>query len=145
MNQEPSKVLFFLIYKGFWCSNYPKRVGANNRYGHPKESVLDILSKSIIYRTDKNGTIEIILNKNGYSYVIPSIDKEESLSIINERLLQKRNSTSQQLNENKHFVYSSCNEELATLTEYILNMNPDQISSDIVEKIHVKQNLPHHL
>lgn len=41
-------------------------VGKNNRYGHPKESVLDILSNSKIYRTDKNGSIEIKLYKNGY-------------------------------------------------------------------------------
>ena len=41
-------------------------VGRNNRYGHPKESVLDILSNSNIYRTDKDGTIEIELNKNEY-------------------------------------------------------------------------------
>ena len=41
-------------------------VGKNNRYGHPKESVLNILSNSKIYRTDLDGSIEIKLNKNGY-------------------------------------------------------------------------------
>lgn len=41
-------------------------VGKNNRYGHPKESVSDILSNSKIYRTDLDGSIEIKLNKNGY-------------------------------------------------------------------------------
>ena len=41
-------------------------VGKNNRYGHPKESVLDILSDSKIYRTDIDGSIEIKLNKSGY-------------------------------------------------------------------------------
>lgn len=41
-------------------------VGKNNRYGHPKESVLDTLKDSKIYRTDINGSIEIKLNKNGY-------------------------------------------------------------------------------
>ncbi|MGM9877564.1 MAG: ComEC/Rec2 family competence protein [Bacilli bacterium] len=41
-------------------------VGKNNRYGHPKDSVLDILKDSNIYRTDLDGTIEIKLNKNGY-------------------------------------------------------------------------------
>lgn len=40
-------------------------VGRNNRYGHPKGSVLDILNNSKIYRTDLNGSIEIKLNKNG--------------------------------------------------------------------------------
>ena len=41
-------------------------VGKNNKFGHPKKSVLDILSNSEIYRTDLNGSIDIKLNKNGY-------------------------------------------------------------------------------
>lgn len=34
-------------------------VGKNNKYGHPKQSVLDILNDCHIYRTDKIGSIEI--------------------------------------------------------------------------------------
>ena len=41
-------------------------VGANNKYGHPKNSVLDILKNSKIYRTDINGSIEIRLKGNSY-------------------------------------------------------------------------------
>ena len=41
-------------------------VGKYNIYGHPKESVLHNLRNSNIYRTDLDGSIEIILNKNGY-------------------------------------------------------------------------------
>ena len=41
-------------------------VGKNNRYGHPKSSVLDTLSNSKIYRTDLDGSIVIRFNKNGY-------------------------------------------------------------------------------
>ena len=41
-------------------------VGKNNRYGHPKDEVLDTLKNSKIYRTDLDGSIEIKLNKNGY-------------------------------------------------------------------------------
>ena len=41
-------------------------VGKNNRYGHPKDEVLETLKKSKIYRTDIDGSIEIKLNKNGY-------------------------------------------------------------------------------
>jgi len=41
-------------------------VGENNRYGHPKDSVLDTLAKSKIYRTDLDGSIEIKLNNKGY-------------------------------------------------------------------------------
>ncbi len=39
-------------------------VGKNNRYGHPKESVLDILSNSRIYRTDLDGGIRFKIYKN---------------------------------------------------------------------------------
>ena len=38
-------------------------VGLNNSYGHPDKEVLNNLDSSIIYRTDRDGTIEIILNK----------------------------------------------------------------------------------
>lgn len=41
-------------------------VGKNNRYGQPKESVLDTLKDCNIYRTDQDGSIEIKLNKSGY-------------------------------------------------------------------------------
>ncbi len=41
-------------------------VGKNNRYGHPKDSVLHNLRNSNIYRADLDGSVEIILNKNGY-------------------------------------------------------------------------------
>ena len=41
-------------------------VGEDNKYGHPKESVLDILKNSKIYRTDLDGSIEIKLSKSGY-------------------------------------------------------------------------------
>jgi competence protein ComEC len=42
-------------------------VGENNRYGHPKEEVLENLSNSKIYRTDLDGNIKINLNNNGYN------------------------------------------------------------------------------
>ena len=45
-------------------------VGKNNKYGHPKNTVLEILKDSNIYRTDKDGSIKIKLNKNGYGYKI---------------------------------------------------------------------------
>ncbi len=40
--------------------------GENNRYKHPKNEVLDILSHSQIFRTDKNGSIKITITKNAY-------------------------------------------------------------------------------
>ena len=39
-------------------------VGKNNRYGHPNKEVLKKLSKSKIYRTDKNGSIMFKIKNN---------------------------------------------------------------------------------
>ena len=39
-------------------------VGKNNRYGHPKSSVLDTLSNSNIYRTDLDESIMFKINNN---------------------------------------------------------------------------------
>ena len=39
-------------------------VGENNRYGHPKEVVLDILKDSKIYRTDKDGSVMLKIKNN---------------------------------------------------------------------------------
>lgn len=41
-------------------------VGKNNKYGHPKESVLEVLSNRKVYRTDLNGSIEIKISNNKY-------------------------------------------------------------------------------
>jgi len=41
-------------------------VGKNNRYKHPHEEALEVLTNSQIYRTDRNGSIQIKLHKNGY-------------------------------------------------------------------------------
>lgn len=42
-------------------------VGKENRYHHPSKVILNRLSKSKIYRTDRNGSIEIKINKNGFN------------------------------------------------------------------------------
>lgn len=44
-------------------------VGADNTYGHPADEVLLRLKNSRIYRTDINGDIKIIANKNGIKTV----------------------------------------------------------------------------
>lgn len=41
-------------------------VGKNNRYGHPKASILNILKNSKVYRTDIDGSIIVNLNKDKY-------------------------------------------------------------------------------
>lgn len=44
-------------------------VGKKNKFGHPKKEVLDILKMTKIYRTDLNGSIQILLNSNGYQII----------------------------------------------------------------------------
>ena len=39
-------------------------VGKNNRYGHPKKSVLDILKNSKVYRTDQDGGVMFKIKNN---------------------------------------------------------------------------------
>ena len=39
-------------------------VGKHNMYGHPKDSVLEVLSKSQIYRTDLDGSVVFSLNND---------------------------------------------------------------------------------
>ena len=41
-------------------------VGKNNRYGHPKESVLKNLAKSVIYRTDQDGSVKVSFDNQNY-------------------------------------------------------------------------------
>ena len=41
-------------------------VGKNNKYNHPNKEVLSTLDNSKIYRTDKDGSIEIKLKRNRY-------------------------------------------------------------------------------
>ena len=47
-------------------------VGKKNRFGHPKKEVLDTLKNTKIYRTDLNGSIEVLINKNKYKINIYS-------------------------------------------------------------------------
>ena len=41
-------------------------VGLNNKFGHPHEEVLDTLSKSKIYRTDMDGSVEVTISDGKY-------------------------------------------------------------------------------
>ena len=41
-------------------------VGKNNRYGHPKDEVLETLKNTKIYRTDVNGSIKVTFDDKGY-------------------------------------------------------------------------------
>ena len=43
-------------------------VGRSNRYNHPHEEVLKILTNTNILRTDKDGTITFRLDKKGFDF-----------------------------------------------------------------------------
>lgn len=70
--------------------------------------------------------------------LMPSENKEESLEIINERI-SKRNIERYQFDDNRHFIESPCNYEVATITEYTNNKNVDEISDEILKQIEEKQ------
>lgn len=69
-------------------------------------------------------------------YMIPSENKEESMEILNSRVLQRnKNLTSQTLNDNRHFISMPCNEQLATIIQYTKDKTPEQISKEILDKV----------
>ena len=69
-------------------------------------------------------------------YMIPSKNKEESMEILNSRVLQRNKKlTSQTLNDNRHFISMPCNEQLATMIQYTKDKTPEQISKEILEKV----------
>jgi shikimate kinase len=65
------------------------------------------------------------------TYLIPSQDKEESFKILNERIAKNRNVDEHVMQNNKHFIYSNCNENLATNIIYTNNKNWDEIIDEI--------------
>ena len=67
-------------------------------------------------------------------YIIPSENKEESIQILNDRLTS-RNVSLKELNDNKHFISMPCNEQLATITLYTKNKNPEQTCEELMRKI----------
>ena len=77
-----------------------------------------------------------------FSHVIllmPSEEKEESLSILNEQ--KGIEEGSQRAKDNAHFVYSSCNEKLATLIQYTKGKNPSEITDELLTKLEEKTKI----
>lgn len=70
--------------------------------------------------------------------LMPSENKEESLKIVNERIKQ-RGVDDFKLKDNKHFIESNCNYEVATIIEYTNGKTIEQISSEIENKIENKR------
>ena len=73
-------------------------------------------------------------------YMIPSLDKEESIQILNERLLERNpNESSETFNANRHFVNIPCNEEVSTIREITSSKDLQEICDEIISKIQNKE------
>lgn len=70
--------------------------------------------------------------------LMPSKDKEESITILNE--MKEIKSGSRKDLDNRHFVNMPCNYELATIIEYTKDKTPEQISNEILIQIKQKES-----
>ena len=70
--------------------------------------------------------------------LMPSIDKEESIAILNERKGIKLGS--RQDFDNRHFIDMPCNYDLATIIVYTKDKSKEQISNEIISKISQKES-----
>lgn len=73
-------------------------------------------------------------------YMIPSLDKEESIQILNERLLDRNSKiTTEFFEANRHFVNIPCNEEVSTIREVTSRKDTQEICDEIISKIQNKE------
>lgn len=69
--------------------------------------------------------------------LMPSEDKEESITILNQR--KGIEAGSEKDFDNRHFVNMPCNYVLANITEYTKDKTPEQITDEIIQQINQKQ------
>ncbi|UKI58378.1 MAG: hypothetical protein L6V81_02905 [Clostridium sp.] len=73
-------------------------------------------------------------------YMIPSLDKEESIQILNERLLERNpNESPETFNANKHFINMPCNEGVSTIREVTGSKDIQEICDEVISKIQNKE------
>lgn len=73
-------------------------------------------------------------------YMIPSLDKEESIQILNERILERNpNESPETFNANRHFVNMPCNEEVSTIREVTGSKDIQEICDEVISKIQNKE------
>ena len=73
-------------------------------------------------------------------YLIPSLDKEESIQILNERLLERNpNESPETFNANKHFINMPCNEGVSTIREVTGSKDIQEICDEVISKIQNKE------
>ena len=79
---------------------------------------------------------KLIKKFNNVIYLIPSESKEESISLLEERIkLRNPGNIDKKLNDNKHFINMPCNENLATTTIYTNNKNVNEINNEILSRV----------
>ena len=67
-------------------------------------------------------------------YLLPSMDKEESLAILEERLRNRNvKDIGKTLNNNRHFIEMPCNESLATKTIFTANKSVEDIKKEVLK------------
>ena len=64
-----------------------------------------------------------------------SFDVQIELQVMDDNPERKTVTTSQTLNDNRHFISMPCNEQLATIIQYTKDKTPEQISKEILDKV----------
>lgn len=68
-------------------------------------------------------------------YMLPSEDKEESIKILNKRVIERNpNEPESSLNNNRHFVSINCNDRLSTIKTYTKDKSLEEICYEILKK-----------
>lgn len=74
-------------------------------------------------------------------YMITSENKEESIEILNQRILKRNpNEPISSLESNRHFVNMPCNKQLSTIQEFTNGKTKEEISNELLYKIKNKDD-----
>ena len=106
-------------------------------------SIIDFGAGHSVYENDFmfNEMKKLMSKFSNVVYLLPSQDKVECESVLNERLQKRENYSPSREKDNLHFLNSGCNEALATIREYTGNKTVDEISQEVLEKINTKNKL----
>ena len=75
-------------------------------------------------------------------FLVPSEDKEESLTIINERVAKRnQNNGVDYAKINRSHLESPCNDIIATIKVCTKGMNSSEVASEILRRIQEKEDI----